>query len=241
MIDVSIISHNHGQMVVSLVNQLLGFPEVSRIIITFNVLKDVELPSNEKIKILINSSPLGFGANHNKAYLHCNAKYFVVLNPDVEFIDNPFATLLSDLSRKNAGIISPLALSSDGDVEDNWRKFPTLKFILIKLFNRGSVKCDYFSSSADPFVIEWASGLMLMFTKVAYSKLDGFDERYFMYYEDVDLCFRAAILGINVYACPSAKVIHHARRASRKQLKYSIWHIASMTKFLLLKYFGIKY
>jgi N-acetylglucosaminyl-diphospho-decaprenol L-rhamnosyltransferase len=63
--------------------------------------------------------------------------------------------------------------------------------------------------------------------------LHGFDERYFLYYEDVDLCGRLCLAGLRVVVCPDSQVVHHAQRSSRRSLKYLRWHLASMLRFFL--------
>jgi len=62
--------------------------------------------------------------------------------------------------------------------------------------------------------------------------LGGFDERYFLYYEDVDLCARIRDRGLEVAVCAGASVIHAARRESRRNPHYAAWHLRSAVRFL---------
>jgi N-acetylglucosaminyl-diphospho-decaprenol L-rhamnosyltransferase len=71
-----------------------------------------------------------------------------------------------------------------------------------------------------------------------FMELNGFDENYFMYYEDVDLCMRAHISGGKVLAVPSIAITHDARRASRKNFQHFRWHFMSLLRYLW-KYSGI--
>ena len=70
-----------------------------------------------------------------------------------------------------------------------------------------------------------------------FESIGGFDERYFLYYEDVDLCARLRLLGLEVAQTPGAFVTHHARRASHRDLRYLRLHARSMIKFFLSRPF----
>jgi len=75
-----------------------------------------------------------------------------------------------------------------------------------------------------------AGMFMLIPTKI-FQRIGGFDERYFLYYEDVDLCARLRVSGHVVRFCPNARVVHEARRQSHRSLRYLRWHITSMLRF----------
>jgi N-acetylglucosaminyl-diphospho-decaprenol L-rhamnosyltransferase len=65
-----------------------------------------------------------------------------------------------------------------------------------------------------------------------FRELRGFDERYFLYYEDVDLCRRLRKRGYEVVLVPSASAVHDARRESHRNLRHLSWHLASIARFL---------
>ena len=71
----------------------------------------------------------------------------------------------------------------------------------------------------------------MLFRSEAFAELKGFDEKFFLYYEDVDVCIRAWNRGLRVLACPRVSVIHDARRDSRRSLRHLRWHVASMRRF----------
>ncbi len=231
MITVSIVSHNHGDMVKRLVDQLLEFPLISKVIITLNLPESASHESDSRILYLRNIDPIGFGANHNKAFNHSTTNFFVVLNPDVVIPFDPFPSLLKSFQElDDAAIVSPLALSPAYEPDDNWRRFPTICLLLYKLFT--GYKGIYDISSRDScFPIDWASGCFLLVKSTAFAAVKGFDEGYFMYYEDVDICYRLGLAGYKIYGCPQAKFIHDARRTSRRSIVYMNWHIISLIKF----------
>jgi GT2 family glycosyltransferase len=84
-----------------------------------------------------------------------------------------------------------------------------------------------------PFFPDWVGGMCMVFPVAVFKQLGGFDQRYFLYYEDVDLCGRLKLSGYHAVVCPQATVIHHAHRSSHRQLKYLRWHLASMLRFFL--------
>jgi GT2 family glycosyltransferase len=230
-VTISIVSHNQIEMVNDLIDRLLKLPEVSRIVLTCNTPETLNIKDEEKMVCINNSVPKGFGANHNKAFSYCNTDYFCVLNPDIELTQNPFSILTSLMQSYPAEIAAPLVLSPIGMVEDSVRKFPSLGMLLLKLL--GLSKNDYKITLGMPnFEPDWLAGMFMVFRSKTYIKLNGFDESYFLYYEDVDICRRAYKLGLKIVCCPQVSVVHHAQRASRHNFRHMRWHLGSMLRYL---------
>ena len=143
MITISIVSHRHGIMLPNLIKSLCSFNEVGQIILTKNVAEEFELPISDKIELIVNEYPKGFGSNHNTAFSLAKYKNFCIVNPDVEFIGNPFTSIISILNEdiyKNS-IIAPLVVNSELRIEDSARYFPTLRSLIKKMVfgNRGNI------------------------------------------------------------------------------------------------------
>lgn len=236
MIAVSIVSHGHGAMVQNLVTQVLSCPEVRQVIVTYNIPETQNCSSGSRVETIANSSPIGFGANHNAAFLRSREPFWCVLNPDIALVGNPFPALLESLKTDSAGLVAPLVTNSEGGREDSIRHFPTLTSLAIKLLGRDNSRYEI-DSDSPAFCPDWVAGMFMLFRAEAYKQLGGFDEGYFLYYEDVDICVRAWNSGLAVIACPSVTAIHDAQRASRVNWKHRRWHLASMIRYLL-KYFG---
>jgi GT2 family glycosyltransferase len=233
MIAISLVSHGHGPMLPALILRLLDFPEVTQVIVTINIPELLSLPSDSRVQFIHNQTPLGFGANHNQAFARATSSFFCVLNPDISFIANPFPQLLGSFSDDDIGLVAPLVKNADGGIEDSVRHFPTpFKILARRLLG---LKDAYVYSEGDAnFTAEWVGGMCMLFRSSAYAQIIGFDERYFMYVEDVDVCTRLWKAGLKVMVCPSAVVIHEARRASRRSWTHLRWHMAS-----LLRYFSL--
>ncbi|MFN4326276.1 MAG: glycosyltransferase family 2 protein [Azonexus sp.] len=236
MISVSIVSHGHGAMVLSLIESLLRCPEVIQIIITKNIPESLQIPRDPRIRVLDNPHPKGFGENHNAAFKLCQQPFFCPLNPDISLIDNPFANLLKELQKSGAGIVAPLVISPSGLVEDSVRRYPTITSLLCKVF--GGDGGRYNLSLNDPaFSPDWFAGMCMLFRREAYESLEGFDTKFFLYYEDVDICMRARKSGIGLMVCPSVAVIHDARRDSHRNFRHLLWHLKSMARYFI-KHWG---
>lgn len=230
LIAVSIISHGHGAMVERLAGSLLKCEGVSRIIVTKNIPEALELPSSDKLLVIENDHPKGFGANHNDAFKHCTEPFFCPLNPDIELIDNPFPELLATIDRTGSSLVAPLVVAPDGSIEDSLRRFPTIPSLVRKFFKGDDGR--YVLSDLDtPFHPEWAAGMFLLFRSTDFARLGGFDEGYFLYYEDVDICVRAWRMGLRITACPKVRVVHDARRDSHRNWRHLRWHLGSMARY----------
>lgn len=230
-VAVSIVSHGHGEMVNRLVEQIAACPEVGQIILTRNIPEATPLPSGYPCDVIENAAPKGFGANHNAAFRLCRQPYYCVLNPDIELIGNPFPGLIEHAVHQAGVVVAPLILAPDGGVEDSARRFPTVVSLARKVLGGHDGRYRLVRDEP-PRDVDWAAGMFLLFSSSNYQRLGGFDERYFLYYEDVDICARAWRSGMKVTVVPSVSAIHDARRDSHRSLRHMRWHLASMLRFL---------
>ncbi len=230
MVTVSIVSHGHGSMVARLVESLLLFSEVSEVIVTRNIPEAIDLPDDDRVVIIDNLSPKGFGANHNVAFKYCRQPFFCPLNPDIDLVANPFPRLLALFeSDESVALVAPLVRSPGGSLEDSVRHFPTVTSLLRKALS-GADGRYYVAPGQASFAPEWVAGMFMLFSSPNYVRLGGFDEGFFLYYEDVDICVRAWKAGLRVLVCLSVSVVHDARRDSHRSLRHLRWHLTSMAR-----------
>lgn len=230
MITVSLVSHGHGPMVTQLVRQLLICPEIAQIILTRNIPDATPLVQHEKLTVIDNHIPAGFGANHNAAFDRCRTLYFCVINPDIELVDNPFPALLACLAQKDVALAAPLVLAPGGSVEDSIRRFPTPFSLLAKTLGNSDGRYDV-TLGQEPFCPEWVGGMCMLFRSESFGQVGRFDTCFFLYYEDVDICARLWKSGVRIVACPSASVIHAAQRESHRNWRFLRWHLISMLRY----------
>jgi GT2 family glycosyltransferase len=236
MITISIVSHGHGVMLAKLLEQVLAFSEIEQVIVTLNIPESIDLPKDNRIILIQNQYPKGFGANHNHAFTKCKSTHFCVLNPDIAFDTNPFPALLASLLDAQVGLVTPIVKNVAGAIEDSIRTFITPISILRRRL-LGHREIYRFQVGDSNFSVEWVGGMCMLLPSSIYAAIYGFDERYFMYVEDADICTRLWLAGYKVLACPSAVVIHDARRASRKNWQHFRWHITSLLRYFC-KYTG---
>jgi GT2 family glycosyltransferase len=225
------------------VNSLLGDlrrlqPAGISVLVTQNVPDPVPLALDGlpfPAGVLINSVPRGFGANHNAAFAHCATPLYCVANPDIRLETDPFPALLEALSaQRDAGVVGPLVRNPAGAVEDSARRFPTFGSLGRKLFERRTGP-EYPAEGA-PRNVDWVAGMFMVFRSDAYRAVGGFDERFFLYYEDVDICRRLRARHLATVFQPGACVIHDARRASRREPRLMAIHAASALRYLTRNY-----
>ena len=231
-VAVSIVSHGHGMMVSRLIRQLQACPQVTQIILTLNVPEPELETQRGDVEVILNLTPKGFGANHNSAFLRSRAQYWCVINPDVEIDINPFVYLLPPLGTSGVDLVAPAVKSPSGKYEDSIRCFPSFFSILRKVLT-GFTGAYTYTNTSDNFLSEWVAGMFMLFKSDTFLAIQGFDERYFLYYEDIDICVRLWKAGFKVLACPTVSVTHDARRASHANWRHRRWHIASMLRYLV--------
>jgi hypothetical protein len=121
-----------------------------------------------------------------------------------------------------------MVIDKNGTIENSFRKFPNPYSIIIKLFNKK--KLDYPSTIkiSEP---DWVAGMFMLFRASIYKKIGGFNERYFLYYEDVEICARLRLKEYKVIYVPKSCVIHIGQYDSRKNLKHFSYHLKSMLRY----------
>jgi GT2 family glycosyltransferase len=232
-VAVSIVSHGQGALVEPLLKQLarIALENPLEIILTENLphgrAKLPTSPAYSNLIVLENPFPLGFGANHNRAFLQTTAPYFVVMNPDIEVEASALDKLVACL-RQFPGVAAPRVLSPIGAIEDSARKVPDV-WRLLKRKLTGRHTPDY-DMRLPLQQVDWLAGMCLAFDRESFAHVGGFDERYHLYCEDVDICLRMHLAERCVSWVQESVVKHDARRASHRRLRYFTWHLASLCR-----------
>lgn len=227
-VAVSIVSHGHGPFVQRLLADLAVHcaGSVARVVLTHNLPEaDPSPPVGGwpfALEVRRNAQAAGFAANHNRALRGAREAWLCVLNPDVRLCSgdtaNPFPALLHAAQQPGVGCAYPQQLDLEGCIQDSERDLPTpLALVRRRLLGRHETRAD------------WVNAACLVLPSAVWQQLGGFDERYFMYCEDVDLCMRVRLLGLGLQRA-NAQVIHAGTRASRRQLRHLAWHLASLLR-----------
>lgn len=235
MISVSIVSHGHGTLVTELLRDLAALKRDDlQVIVTRNVpenaTEDDAVDTGIAVETLRNAAPRGFGANHNQAFARARGEYFCVLNPDVRLPADPFPALLDALDAGEVALAAPRVLDAQGRVENSARRFPTFASLAAKALGLAAA-LDY-PDAREPASPECVGGMFMLLKRSAYEAVRGFDERYFLYYEDFDLCRRLRQNGMQIRLVPAARIVHLARRSSHRSPRYLAMHLRSILRFL---------
>lgn len=240
-IALSIVSHGHGGQLLQLLALLSQSSGcwVSRVWITLNIAEPDLMQAltctnavwhgKLDVRVIRNEKPMGFGANHNQAFLleqsqQMPAPCFVVMNPDISWAQEPWPEMLQVIAQNNVGCVYPRQIDPQGRSQDHARSVPTPRALLLRYLGGAQNRQR---STVTP---DWANAALLLFRSDAYRQLNGFDEAYHMYCEDVDICLRLQLAGYLLVQASSACVVHDARRASRRELRHLGWHLRSLLR-----------
>jgi len=234
-ISISVVSHGHGPLLAQLLADIDRFTTSKvEVLLTLNIPEDLPFTTSQfryPIKIIGNAEPKGFGANHNAGFRASRHPLFCVLNPDIRLPADPFPDLARRLDNATTGIVAPLVRTLEGQIEASARPFPTPRLILRKaLFGP---EPPFYDAGGPDLTPDWVGGMFMLFTRETFEAVGGFDERYHLYYEDVDICARVLITGKAVILCPTVEVIHDAQRQSHASVRYFAWHLVSMLRFFV--------
>ncbi|MCE9686735.1 glycosyltransferase family 2 protein [Shewanella sp. AS16] len=244
---ISVVSHNHFDLIkkIGCLGRLSSLDFVT-IIIKTNTNENIKEYCLENNIYYIEDHPnLGFGENNNKVFEFCKKEfdcsdddYFIVMNPDVELSVQSCIKLYNSLEvmKPNVAAINLYKDLNFSEHDYSIRLFPKFSTFIKSFFGFGNSTLYKKEVLTNPTDVDWAAGSFLAFKFGFYDELSGFDTRYFMYCEDVDICFRASLLGTRVKYFPGVKAIHYAQHNNRKLFsKHFFWHVYSSILFLIVK------
>jgi GT2 family glycosyltransferase len=204
------------------------------------IVVDNNSTNRENLKSLLNSVdrlillPFNRGYSYalNRGIRLAKGKYIAIANADIEFIDNSLEKLVNFLEeRSEAGAVIPQYLNPDGSLQTSTRKFHRPRYlffsrdsIFTKLFpqnplSREFLGKDILKKSETAVEVEVAIAAFMLVKKEVFEKVGYFDERFFMFSEDSDFCYRMRKAGWKVYLLKDAKLLH-IKGASRRKLPF---------------------
>lgn len=181
-----------------------------------------------QVTVIANEENRGFSIASNQATAAAESEAILFLNPDTELQPHALDEMLDFLeSHPDVGVIGPRLVYPDGQTQPSRRRDPTLLIALVEstLIQRWWPRCPvlahYYAgdqSEGETQQVDWLVGACLLIRRAALRKAGGFDERFFMYSEEMDLCRRIRENGWRVVYLPSARVTHHEGRSSEQNL-----------------------
>ncbi|PMO99178.1 glycosyl transferase family 2 [Vibrio breoganii] len=243
---ISIVSHGHADLLLNLncVPKLIANYQV---IIKSNKKFDDfgSLGESDNFHWLNDDYGKGFGENNNIVFNYCLHElgmkcddYFIVLNPDIVIDNETIARLIEEMN-ESLSSFSTINLFKDRylTIPDNSvRNFPSFKHFVTSFLGKGNASILDRRTMLEQCQVDWAAGSFLAFRAQHYLNLRGFDENYFMYCEDIDICFRSLNLDVPLKYHPEIKAQHLAKHSNRKLFSiHFLWHVKSSFRFLLSK------
>lgn len=190
------------------------------------------------IKTIKSDVNLGFGSGNNLGVKNSHAPFLLFINPDA-IIDWADLQKMLTFMKKNpkVGITAPAIIEPEGTLQP-WFKFPTPLRILSKAigFDRIFKQMFYIIPGSEPQIVECIGGAVFMIRRELFEKLNGFDPRFFLYWEETDLCLRASQLGWEIWTVGEA-VARHTNAVSAKTHKKPMYAGCISEHFFQSRYY----
>lgn len=177
-------------------------------------------------QLLANSANLGFTQANNLALADCKARYALLLNPDTKLTEGAIQNMLDYMEvHPEVGMVGPRLVYSDGRPQPSRRRFPTLRMALAEStpwewhfpHNRLARAYRLEDRSDDATQeVDWVTGACMLVRREIWEQVGAFDERFFMYSEELDWCRRIVAAGWHVVYLPTATVIHYEGASSEQ-------------------------
>ena len=249
-IYIAVVSHGHRSLLKDLdcLPSLAKHDDIS--VVVLDNINDDGLRNwclSNSLYYIGNSKPKGFGENNNSIFNWCEDKlnleredYFLLLNPDV-FVECSSVLKLVERAKEQKSHLSTLNLYKDSSFsiyDPCVRDFPSFIDFFSSYLGMGNKTILGKSSILSPREVDWAAGSFILFKASLFQELSGFDSGYFMYCEDIDICWRAnKLLKKKLMFYPDIKAIHYAQHANRSLFSmHFVWHVKSMFRYLTMFY-----
>lgn len=166
------------------------------------------------VRVIAQDFRAGFGANHNTVIRATRGRYVYVLNEDTVSDDWGFARLVSEIdAHPRVAALGPRLVYPDGRQQDSAWRFPTPLVTMLGVPTLGKVGVTQ-SRGKRPRQVDWVMGAALLLRRQALDVVGLFDESFFIYFEEVDLCLRLHRAGWEVRYFPKVTVVHHESQFS---------------------------
>lgn len=246
MISVSIVLYNHNWGSISnLIEALTKVTQLQSIFLVDNssIALNIEFP--EKVVYIFNDQNLGYGRAHNIALEKSleQADYHLVLNPDISLTPEALEQMLNYMDQHpNIGLLMPKVLYPSGEIQHLCKLMPTPFDLIMRRFIPSFMQ-PWFTPRMEQYELKNKdynaimevpnlSGCFMLLRCEALKFVGLFDDRFFMYLEDTDLCRRMNLQFQTVYY-PEVSIIHHYEKGSYKKLKLLLYHISSAFKYFM--------
>lgn len=176
------------------------------------------------VRVIVSPKNTGFGPGSNMGMREARGRYVLIMNPDIVIMDDALDRLVDYMDRNpDVGMVGPQLKNPDGSWQYSCYSFPNYMTPVYRRTPLGTTGrgraalCSYLMEDWDHDTtreVDWLLGACLMMRKSMLEKIGFFDERFFLYFEDTDLCRRAWQAGYRVVYNPEVQITHYHRRES---------------------------
>ena len=198
------------------------------------------LSKHDEVEYVFVEKNIGFGAGHNKILdkIKNYSDFHLVLNPDVSFNGDIITKLVGQLDKEDkVAMIAPKVIFPDERHQYTARKYPKFMDLIIRRLNILGERIhenEYRNKDlSKPMFVEYLTGCFQLYKTADFVAINGFDERYFLYMEDVDICKKIDVLGKKKMYYPHVSITHVLKQGSSKNLKLFYYHLSSAIKYFL--------
>lgn len=189
-----------------------------------------------EVILVENKVNVGFSKANNHGVLLANGEYVLILNPDTVVAEDCFEKMISFANQQeNLGALGVQLIDGTGTyLPESKRNIPTPINALHKLLSNSNQKLNYYANQINEFEeaeVPILSGAFMLLKKDIYIKVGGFDERYFMYGEDIDLCYALLQKGYKNYYFGTLTALHFKGESTQKDVKYLKYFYGAMKIF----------
>ena len=193
---------------------------------------------HSEIEYIFVGDNIGFGKAHNLVLNKLNSDFHLILNPDVDFSPEVIPTLIKEIKNNpEVSFITPNVIYPNKEKQFVCRKHPTFFDLInrkLKISKNQIIKNEYQNKDlSKPFYPEFIHGCFMLFKTKDFKQLKGFDERYFLYMEDADICRKIDNSGKKKLYYPNIEITHQHQKGSSKSIKLFFYHLSSAFKYFL--------
>ena len=251
-VDVVVVAYNSGATLRSCVEELAGAPEISVIVVDNGSTDGCADTVRDLPLTLIREKNRGFAAGCNRGAAAAASAFVLFLNPDARITPDGVKALAARAAEDSVGAVAPRIVSADGHLEFSQRRFPSVvstyaqALFLHRVFDKASWTDEVIRDPAlyeTPRSADWVSGACVLVRRSVLDVIGGWDESFFLYSEDTDLCRRVRSAGYEVLFEPETSAVHIGGQSSprasllpmlaRSRIRYAHKHAAEPAAWLL--------
>ena len=210
-------------------------------------IKNMDLP----LQLVVNAENKGFGSACNQGANCGSSEYILFLNPDVQLFSDSVSKSISFMESKDnqqIGILGIQMIDQTGTVHRNVARFPSPRSLFYQMLGLDRLWPGRFPphfmtdwAHRDSRIVDQVPGAFFLIRRSLFQDLDGFDKRFFMYFEDLDLAYRARMAGWPSYYLSGVNAFHHGGGTTDQVKALRLFYVLRSRILYVAKHFGYRH